>query len=53
MKPQQTFSVYDKGTTAIMDAKPKGRVEVTQVVGEHVAVCRVLEEKRLEHHRTG
>jgi hypothetical protein len=44
VKPQQTFSVFDKGTTAIMDAKPKGRVEVTQVVGEHVAVCRVLDE---------
>ena len=25
---QQTFSVFDKGTTAVMQAKPKGRIEV-------------------------
>ncbi len=44
LRPQQTFSVYDKGTTAVMDAKPKGRVEVTQVLGEHVALCRILQD---------
>jgi hypothetical protein len=28
-----------------MEAKPKGRVEVTQVLGEHVAMCRILDDK--------
>ena len=45
LRPQQTFSVFDKGTTGVMEAKPKGRVEVTQVLGEHVAVCRILDDK--------
>ncbi len=42
LKAQQTFSVFDKGTTAVMKAKPKGRVEVIQVLGAHVAMCRIL-----------
>ncbi len=42
---QQTFSVYDKGTTAIMQAEPKGRIEVIDILGEHVASARILEEK--------
>jgi hypothetical protein len=42
---QQTFSVFDKGTTGVMQAKPKGRIEVIQILGEHVAMCRVLEDK--------
>jgi hypothetical protein len=41
---QQTFSVFDKGTTAVMSVKPKGRIEVTQIVSGHVAVCRILED---------
>jgi hypothetical protein len=44
LRVQQTFSVFDKGTTGIMQAKPKGRIEVMQLVGEHVAMCRVLED---------
>ena len=44
LRPQQTFSVFDKGTTAIMKAKPKGRIEVMQILGEHVAMCRILED---------
>jgi len=42
---QQTFSVFDKGTTAIMKAEPKGRIEVTQIIDEHVAAARILEDK--------
>ncbi|MHB9068628.1 MAG: BRCT domain-containing protein [Pirellulaceae bacterium] len=45
LRLQQTFSVYDKGTTGVMDAVPKGRVEVGQVLGAHVAMCRILEDK--------
>ncbi len=44
LKAQQTFSVFAKGTTAIMKAKPKGRVEVIQVLGAHVAMCRILDD---------
>ena len=43
---QQTFSVFDKGTTAIMEAKPKGRIEV---IADRSAStwprCRILEDK--------
>lgn len=42
---QQTFSIFDKGTTGIMQAKPKGRIEVLQILGEHVVLCRVLEDQ--------
>lgn len=42
---QQTFSVYDKGTTGVMNAKAKGRIEVLQILGPHVAMCRVLEDE--------
>ncbi|MBM4092301.1 MAG: hypothetical protein FJ276_23165 [Planctomycetes bacterium] len=44
LKQQQTFSVYDKGTTGVMEAKSKGRVEVVRILGEHVAMCRILED---------
>ncbi len=42
---EQTFSVFDKGTTGVMQAKPKGRIEVIQILGEHMAMCRVLEDQ--------
>ena len=45
LKPQQTFSVYDKEMTGVMDAKPKGRIEVLQVLGEHLAMARILEDQ--------
>lgn len=45
LKPQQTFSIFNKGTTAVMQAAPKARIEVTQVVSEHVSVCRILEDQ--------
>ncbi|MGM0490325.1 MAG: hypothetical protein ACQESR_26670, partial [Planctomycetota bacterium] len=44
LQPQQTFSVFDKGTTGIMDAQPKGRIEVRRILGAHVAMCRILED---------
>ncbi|MFW6169057.1 MAG: hypothetical protein ACODAD_01110 [Planctomycetota bacterium] len=45
LKPQQTFSVFDKGTTGIMDAQPKGRIEVHRVLGAHAAMCHILEDE--------
>jgi len=41
---QQTFSVFDKGTLGVMQAEPKGRLEVIQVLGDHVAMCKILED---------
>lgn len=45
LRVQQTFSVFDKGTTGVMDAEPKGRIEVRQILGAHVAMCRILEDE--------
>jgi hypothetical protein len=45
LKLQQTFSVYDKGTTIAMDPKPKGRIEVTQIIAEHMAAARIVEDQ--------
>lgn len=45
LKVQQTFSVFDQGTTGVMDAKPKGRIEVRQILGPHVALCRIVEDQ--------
>ncbi len=41
---QQTFSIFDKTTTGVMQAKPKGRIEVLQILGEHSAMCKILED---------
>jgi hypothetical protein len=44
LREQQTFSVFDKGTSGIMQARPKGRITVMQVVDEHLAMCRIEED---------
>jgi hypothetical protein len=44
LRLQQTFSVFDKSTTSIKQAKPKGRIEVAQIIGDHVAECQILED---------
>lgn len=43
LRPQQTFSVFDKGASGLTKAKPKGRIEVLQVAKDQ-AMCRVLED---------
>lgn len=45
LRLQQTFSVFDKTASALVQSKPKGRIEVTQILGEHLAACRILEDK--------
>jgi hypothetical protein len=45
LKTQQKFSVFDKGTTGVMETEPKGRIEVLQVLGDHVAMCRIQEDQ--------
>jgi hypothetical protein len=44
LRQQQTFSVYDRGTSGLMGATPKGRIEVTKILGDHVAECRIKED---------
>ncbi len=44
LRRKQTFSVYDKRQTGLMEAKSKGRVEVIRILGDHLAACRVLED---------
>jgi hypothetical protein len=45
LRVQQTFSVFDKGTTGIMDVQPKGRIEVREILGSHLARCEILEDQ--------
>lgn len=45
LRLQQTFSVFDKETSSVLQSKPKGRIEVTQILGEHLAACRILEDQ--------
>jgi phage shock protein A len=44
LREQQTFSVYDRGTSGLLGATAKGRIEVTRILGERVAECRILED---------
>jgi hypothetical protein len=45
LQPQQTFSVFDKGMTGVMDATPKGSIEVVQILGSNLALARILEDQ--------
>lgn len=45
LREQQTFSVYDRGTSGLMGAKSKGRIEVSQLLGDHVAACRIMDDE--------
>jgi len=42
---QITFSVYPIDTTNLTKAVKKGSIEVTQILGEHVAEARILEDE--------
>jgi hypothetical protein len=41
---QINFSVYEGRTTDMNKAAPKGKLEVTQILGDHLAECRILED---------
>jgi len=46
LRPQMTFSVYDHGTSGLKSTvKKKGRVEVIQILDDHLALCRILEDE--------
>jgi hypothetical protein len=44
LQRQMTFSVYDREETGVTSGKVKGRVEVTSVMGPHLAEARIIED---------
>lgn len=42
--PLVTFSVHDAGANTALGDGLKARIEVTQILGDHMSMCRVLEE---------
>ena len=44
LRRQTTFSVVAAGEHVVLTEKRKGRIEVTQVLGEHLAEARILED---------
>lgn len=44
LERQVTFSVYDKGANGVNNAPVKARLEVTKIIDDHVAECRILED---------
>lgn len=45
LRRQQTFSVFDRGSDGLIKSNPKGRIEVTAILGDHLAMCRIKEDK--------
>ena len=45
LRPQTTFSVYDHNANGVSATERKGRIEVTKVIGDHQAQCRILEDE--------
>jgi len=45
LERQVTFSVYPTDTTNLTNAGSKASIEVTQILGEHLAEARVIEDK--------
>jgi len=45
LQRQATFSVFDHDENGVAQAEPKARLEVVRIVGDHLAECRILEDK--------
>lgn len=45
LQRQTTFAVFDHDENGVAQAEPKARLEVVRIVGEHLAECRILEDK--------
>jgi hypothetical protein len=45
LQRQTAFAVFDHDENGVANAVPKGRIEVVRVVGDHLAECRILEDK--------
>jgi hypothetical protein len=44
LQKQVSFSIFNHDENGITDAKPKGRIEVVRLSGDHMAECRILED---------
>lgn len=45
LQKQVSFSVFDHDVNGITSEKPKGRIEVVSLSGDHMAQCRILEDQ--------
>ncbi|WP_425614417.1 hypothetical protein NA78x_004284 [Anatilimnocola sp. NA78] len=45
LQRQTTFAVFDHDENGVAQAEAKGRIEVVRVVDDHMAECRILEDK--------
>lgn len=45
LQRQTTFAVFDHDENGVAQAEPKARLEVVRVNGDHLAECRILEDK--------
>jgi hypothetical protein len=45
LQKQVSFSVFDHNENGITSAEPKARIEVVGLSGDHMAECRILEDK--------
>lgn len=45
LQRQTTFAVFDHDENGVAQAEPKARLEVVRIVGDHLAECRILEDK--------
>lgn len=45
LQRQTAFSVFDHDENGVTQAEPKARLEVVRIVGEHLAECKILEDK--------
>lgn len=45
LQRQTAFSVFDHDENGVAQAEPKARLEVVRIVGEHLAECKILEDK--------
>jgi len=45
LRPQTSFSVYDKGETNLQAAQPKGSIEVTRILDSRLAEARIVDDQ--------
>lgn len=45
LRPQTSFSVYDSGSSETSEVTKKASIKVTQVLGEHLAEAKILDDK--------
>lgn len=45
LQRQTTFAVFDHDENGVAQAEPKARIEVVRISGDHLAECKILEDK--------